>query len=61
MASKAYDRHLTRLRRTLTAQRARTAETIATCFPAGTSVNVANGSAGSVSSSSSNCPKRTSS
>jgi DNA-binding transcriptional MocR family regulator len=44
MASKAYDRHLTRLRRTLTAQRARTAETIATCFPAGTSVNVANGS-----------------
>jgi DNA-binding transcriptional MocR family regulator len=36
MASSAYDRHLRRLRASLKAQRARTAEAIASYFPAGT-------------------------
>lgn len=39
MASSAYDRHLRRLRAALRVQRERTAETIATCFPAGTRLN----------------------
>ena len=43
MASRAFDRHLVRLRRQLKAQRERTAETIAARFPAGTRLNMPGG------------------
>ncbi len=43
IASPAYDRHLRRLRGLLAAQREKTAEAIASSFPAGTRLNVPNG------------------
>ena len=43
MATPAYDRHLRRLRSALQAQRQKTAEIIASCFPAGTRLNVPDG------------------
>jgi DNA-binding transcriptional MocR family regulator len=43
MGSRAYDRHLSRLRRYLKAQRDQTAETIAAHFPAGTRLSVPQG------------------
>jgi DNA-binding transcriptional MocR family regulator len=43
IASPAYDRHLRRLRSLLAAQRDKTAEAIASSFPAGTRLNVPNG------------------
>jgi len=43
LASKSYDRHLTRLRRRLTAQRRDTADAIARDFPAGTRLNQPDG------------------
>jgi DNA-binding transcriptional MocR family regulator len=43
MASGAYDRHLRRLRQTVTQQRERTAEAIAAYFPPGTRLTVPNG------------------
>jgi len=43
IASPAYDRHLHRLRATLQVQRQRTAETIASHFPAGTRLTVPDG------------------
>jgi DNA-binding transcriptional MocR family regulator len=43
IASPAYDRHLRRLRATLQVQRQRTAETIASHFPAGTRLTVPDG------------------
>lgn len=43
MASGAYERHLRRLRQTVTQQRERTAEAICACFPFGTRLTVPNG------------------
>lgn len=43
MASSGYDRHLRSLRSKLAVQRAWTAESIATCFPAGTRLNLPEG------------------
>jgi DNA-binding transcriptional MocR family regulator len=43
IASPAYDRHLRRLRSLLAAQREKSAEAIASSFPAGTRLNVPNG------------------
>ena len=43
MASAAYDRHLRNLRGRLDVQRAKTAETVATCFPPGTRMNLPDG------------------
>lgn len=43
IASPAYDRHLRRMRGLLAAQREKTAEAIASSFPAGTRLNVPNG------------------
>lgn len=44
MASSAYDRHLSRLRRALKQQREQTAEAVAAYFPAGTRLSVPGGS-----------------
>lgn len=43
MGSRAFDRHLARLRAQLRGQRERTAETIAACFPEGTCLNMPGG------------------